>query len=769
MAEAEFQFRSALEDYESKNYKKALVGVDRILKKNPMHSQTYALKALILAFYHPSNQANKDVNALVSLSSATMQECDSLINTAVKYGPANSVSAHLSALYYRQIKNYEKAAHFYTITISNNPGNKAVLRDLSSCLSQLRTYKSLAKTRFDYLQAEPGYRANYTSTAVAYDLNKDYAGAIKICDQVEDLIKDKLIDDDLVENSECIIYKVTLLVKLGETEKAQELIDSELQSTKKFRCLDVEGLLNLKYHLLININKLSEAQLVIRALLKRNPDNIIYYKDLVKCLKIEDDDELKVKLFAKLAKFYPKSDLPRFLPLTFLKGEKFASHLKPYLANLFRRGVPSIFSNIKPLYKKHANRAVILETVQSFEKEEKNPLILTWIKYFISQHFYKLKDYNTALVKINDAIKVTPTLIELYMFKARILKHQGKLIEAATEINTARSMDLQDRFVNSKTVKYYLRADLIDEALDTATLFTKNDDEPTGLKDLHMLQCCWFIAEYAESLTRLFKKKLSQFKELKEKSNEDDTEAENIHLIQKQIEAYLGLSLQRYFSIFSIYAEYYEDQFDFHFFAFRKGTARTYLEMIKWADELYHQAFIGRVYSDLMSLIAFSVENRTVLAEALDLTGFNNGKRSKKEKKDEVKWKDHMINYNKVYDSDVFGHELVESIVQKHDFSKLDIIEKIIARKDGEHGKPETLDFLSGEFEYEFISGKYVVALASIRKVKALTVLNNEEGEKAKALFADMIAQVNRFLETPSTDPKIASLQKVVKLGLTRI
>lgn len=772
MAEAEFQFRGALEEYENKNYKKALVGVDKILKKHPMHSQTYALKALILAFYHPTNQPNKDVNALVPLSSETMHECDELINTAVKYGPANSVSAHLAALYYRQVKNYEKAAHFYTITIANNPGNKAVLRDLSSCLSQLRAYKSLAKTRLDYLQAEPGYRANYSSTAAAYDLNSDYKGAIKICDQVEDLIKDKLIDDDLVENSECIIYKITLFIKLGEDDKALELINTQLQSTEKFRCLDVDGLLDLKYHVLMKQEKFSDAQLVIRALLKRNPDNITYYNDLVKCLKIEKNDDLKLKLFAKLAKFYPKSDLPKFLPLTFLKGEEFETYLQHYLCSLFKRGVPSIFSNIKPLYKKHSNRAIILKTVESFEQTEKNPLILTWIKYFISQHYYKLKDYDSALAKINEAIKMTPTLIEVYMFKARILKHQGKLIKAAEEMNTARTMDLQDRFVNSRTAKYYLRADLIDKALEVATLFTKNDDDPTGLKDLHMLQCCWFVSEYAESLTRIFKKKLAQFKEIKENTQSSDStdgESENIHLVQKQIEAYLGLSLQRYFSLFSIYAEYYEDQFDFHFYSFRKGTLRTYFEMIKWSDELYHQAFIGRVYSDLMSLVAYTVENNTILAEALDFAGFNSGKRSKKDKKDEIKWKDHMIHYNKVFDSDVFGQQLVEAIVQKRDYLKLDIIEKLISRKDGEHGKPETLDFLYGEFNYEFISGKYVVALASVRKVKALTDTNNEDGERAKVALESMIAQINRFIEKPSEDPKTASLQKVVKLGLTRI
>lgn len=770
MADVEQQFRSALQDYESKNYKKAIASVDKILKKNPLHSQSYALKALITAFYHPSNPDSEDVNALVKISKDVLDECDTHIQNAVKYGPTNSISNHLSALYYRQIKDYEKAAYYYSNAYAHNPNNKAILRDLSSCLSQLRTYKLLVKTRLDYLQAEPGFRANYSSTAVAYDLNKEYEKSIKVCDQIEDLIKDKLIDDDITENSECIIYKVTLYIKLEKYETALELIDTELARDDRFKCHDVFGLLELKYDILMKLDKFHDAQLVIRTLLKRNPDNIKYYNDLVTCLKIEANDELKLKLFQKLAAFYPKSDLPKFLPLTFIKGEAFQSYLKTYLTALFKRGVPSVFSNIKSLYKNPSNHSVILEVVQGLESAEQNPLILTWIKYFISQHHYKLKDFTLALASINGAIEITPTLIELYMFKARIFKKQGSLLDAVTEMNTARLMDLQDRFVNSKTVKYYLRNDMIEEALDIASLFTKNEDEHTGIKDLHLVQTCWFISEYAESLTRLFKKKLHEYKKLQEEESNDSSDdlSVNIHLIKRQIGAYLGLSLQRYFSIFAIYAEYYEDQFDFHYYAFRKGTLRAYLETIKWSDELYHQPFIGRIYSDLMELVAFASDNDSLLKDALDFST-TTSKRSKKDKKEEIKWKDNMIKYNKVFDSDVFGEQLIESIIIKKDYSKLDIIENLISKSDDKNKKPETIFFLNGEFNYEIISGKYVVALASVRKMKEISKQSNEDGERAKLILQHMLTKVNAFVDTPSEDAKVKSLQKIVKLGLMRI
>lgn len=260
-------------------------------------------------------------------------------------------------------------------------------------------------------------------------------------------------------------------------------------------------------------------------------------------------------------------------------------------------------------------------------------------------------------------------------------------------------------------------------------------------------------------------KKLIEFKNI----NQDDN-YNNLPLIKRQIESYLGLSLQRYFSIFSIYAEYYDDQYDFHFYAFRKGTLRSYLELINWSNGLYHQSFIGRTYSNLMSLISFLIDNKIDIEIAIDLTGINNNKRSKKDKKDEIKWKEHFINYNKVSDSDPLGNELINSIFKNNDYSKLDLIEKLISKKDDKNNlKPENLNFLNGEFNYYFIIGKYVVALSTLRKVKSLSNNSNKEGERAKILFNEMYSLINHFINKNSDDPKIISLQKIVKLGLNRI
>ena len=45
--------------------------------------------------------------------------------------------------------------------------------------------------------------------------------------------------------------------------------------------------------------------------------------------------------------------------------------------------------------------------------------------------------------------------------QARILKHMGDLEGAARLADTARSMDLADRYLNTKCVKYMLRANQV--------------------------------------------------------------------------------------------------------------------------------------------------------------------------------------------------------------------------------------------------------------------------------------------------------------------
>ena len=79
--------------------------------------------------------------------------------------------------------------------------------------------------------------------------------------------------------------------------------------------------------------------------------------------------------------------------------------------------------------------------------------------YFTSQHYYYLRDYEQALSFVNRAIEHTPTVIDLYVVKARIYKRAGDKLYASKLYEEARKLDLADRNLNAVSSKYLIRVE----------------------------------------------------------------------------------------------------------------------------------------------------------------------------------------------------------------------------------------------------------------------------------------------------------------------
>lgn len=158
----------------------------------------------------------------------------------------------------------------------------------------------------------------------------------------------------------------------------------------------------------------------------------------------------------------------------------------------FSKGCPPLFTTLKSLYYDAEKISIIQELVTNYEAslkkcdlfspyesgEKEPPTTLLWVQYFLAQHFDKLGQYSLALDYINAAIASTPTLIELFYMKAKIYKHIGNLREAAKWMDEAQSLDTADRFVNSKCAKYMLRANMIKEAEEMCSKFTRKEHLP---------------------------------------------------------------------------------------------------------------------------------------------------------------------------------------------------------------------------------------------------------------------------------------------------
>jgi peptide alpha-N-acetyltransferase len=121
---------------------------------------------------------------------------------------------------------------------------------------------------------------------------------------------------------------------------------------------------------------------------------------------------------------------------------------------MFRKGVPSLFANMKTIFGNIEKTVIIGKTVEGYyqnlkahgsfdgtsgtpscykaynhDADQEPPSALLWVLYFLAQYYDRKGDTLAAIERVDEAITHTPTLVELYMLKARILK--VKLIHGA--------------------------------------------------------------------------------------------------------------------------------------------------------------------------------------------------------------------------------------------------------------------------------------------------------------------------------------------------
>ncbi|KAL5729406.1 N-alpha-acetyltransferase 16 [Ranunculus cassubicifolius] len=545
--------------YETKQYKKGLKAADSILKKYPDHGETLSMKGLTL------NCMDRK------------EEAYDLVRRGLKNDLKSHVCWHVFGLLYRSDRNYREAIKCYRNALRIDPDNIEILRDLSLLQAQMRDLSGFIETRQQLLTLKPNHRMNWIGFAVAHHLNTNGSKAVDILEAYEGTLEDDYPpDSERCEHGEMLLYKISVLEECGLLEKAME----ELHK-KESKIVDKLAYKEQQVSLLVKLNRLEEGEKIYRALLSMNPDNYRYYEGLQKCMGLyskngqySSDEVIQLDdLYKSLQKQFNWSSAVKRIPLDFLDGEKFREAVDNYIRPLLTKGVPSLFSDLCPLYG-HPGKAdiigqVIIElenTIKSTgrypgREQKEPPSTLLWTLFLLAQHYDRRGQYDIALAKIEEAIEHTPTVIDLYLVKGRILKHAGDLAAAAALADEARSMDLADRYINSECVKRMLQADQVGLAEKTAVLFTKDGDQHNNLHDM---QCMWYELASGESYFR---------------------------------QGDLGRALKKFLSVEKHYADMTEDQFDFHSYCLRKMTLRSYVEMLKFQDRLHSHSYFHKAAS----------------------------------------------------------------------------------------------------------------------------------------------------------------------------
>jgi len=518
------------------------------------------------------------------------EEAYEFVRSGLRHDLKSHVCWHVFGLLYRSDRNYHEAIKCYRNAIRIDPENLQILRDLYLLQVQMRDLKGHAETRRTMLTLKPNNRNNWMGFAISHHLVGNYQMAIDIIDKYFGTLEAGRSPS--YEDSEIYLYQNQLIEETGDLERALTHLDES-----KDRITDTLAWRRKKAELLLRTAKFEDARAIYEELLDINFDDygvhaglqcaILERSDLLTsstsnatlpCAQIDFATEANgAALAQKLEAYYDeaakkadnvKSVIPLRFPLDFTSGDKFKARTDALLKRQLTKGVPSLNADLKTLYGDKKKIATIEQLVLAYVKqlEAGKPLVagdktnaatvLTWTRYFLAQHYDRLGQHEKALKLVEQCIEQSPSTLDFYQRKARVLKHMGELSKAADVMVQGRKLDLADRYINNKATEYLLHADRIEEADATIALFTRHEGDPQ--QNLFDMQCMWYEIECGRSRIR------------KEQH---------------------GLALKRFFAVEKHFNDFVEDQFDFHTYCIRKMTLRAYLQMLRLCDEIYGHPF----------------------------------------------------------------------------------------------------------------------------------------------------------------------------------
>lgn len=569
---------------------------DQILKTHPNHGETLAMKGLVLSYMEKKDEAAE------------------LIKLGLRNNLRSSVCWHVFGLMHRSNRDYAEAVKSYLNALRIDKDNLQILRDLSLLQIQIRDLEGFKETRRQILVQKSNNRANWLGYAVGSHLAGDLSKAVEILQSYEGTIEAKQGD---YEHSELLLYKNDILTEMNDPRKALDhLIESE-----PLIC-DQMSLLERKAKLLSDLGDNAESLKIYEKLLDLYPENRDYHIAVLQSISFISSENVVLdpeglsNHFDKLELQFPKVNAVQRLPLDYLDGQKFTSRVNKYLQNRIRKGIPSLFRDIKPLLKISSKKEIITELINGYisslkangsfktsssvsEINSESPSSLLWTLYFAAQLWDFFGDHSKALDLINEAITHTPTALDLYLAKARIYKHAGDAVQAYFWADAARKMDLADRYLNTISVKYAWRAGKVSEAETTALLFLREGD---GLENLTEMQASWY-----------------------------ELAAAQCHFDLKDY----GKALKFWKSVQRHFDDIHEDQFDFHAYCLRKVTLRSYLSMLKYEDRLReskeYQLATGNIVKTYLHLHDLKVsKGENPVEKLLEKSSQKKGKKSSK-------------------------------------------------------------------------------------------------------------------------------------------
>ena len=478
---------------------------------------------------------------------------------------------HVYGLIYRSERNYNEAIKAYKQALRIDSENIQILKDLALLQIQMRDLGGFTKTQHTILELKPNLKANWVAFALGKHMSGDLKGAIEVIDIFLGTLEEGSVDlQRNYETSELVLYKNSLIAESGDWNRALEHLESQKEVV-----VDKLKMLKLKGFYQLQLENFGDAKDIFYSLFRRGStedysvhtgfmlsllgvggdtaQKMLKYKGartLSSLLVLTDDqkEQLKEEYANKLKEDFPKSIAVKRIILTLLTvgSEDWNSDIEAYIRANIIRGVPSLGDDLSALFiilsdtndneycfakdpvdiKAHKAFQSIVNVVDKFvasleskstfpnEDETQPPSSLLWTWYLRAVLHGMVGEYTKGIAVADKCLEQTPTGVDLYELKGKLLKSAGDIHAAVECLDTGRELDKQDRYINNLTTKYLLQADKEDKALEKMALFTRHESDPE--QNIFDMQVSWYELELAACFARKNKlgkslKKYSKF------------------------------------------------------------------------------------------------------------------------------------------------------------------------------------------------------------------------------------------------------------------
>ena len=471
----------------------------------------------------------------------------------------NSKVWQFYALFHKEQKNYGQAVKCFNFASKYDPDNLTIIKDLSNLLLFLGRFEDFSKYSLKCVTTKSSLSVNWVQYSLAEYFLGNYENALRLIESVIKNFEDTMKKQEL---HEVILFKSNILFKLNKFDESIETLEKEIGKT----CVDKITFYEKIVNCCLKNKNVDKGVEYCKLALKINPENVFTYLNYfnlkvqgVNLTKYEDlftleeNSEQRKNIYEILTKEIEpnlnKVKITEKMKLGLTSGDEFKALFSQYFLKSIKNNLPSFFNNIKFIYQYPQQKSKIpviqeiitsniseIESKRCLSKEildldkDNNNLniepVFIWVYYFASQHFDIVGESEKAIEYINKAIKSTPTVVEFFMVKSKILKHNLLYEEASLAMGKAKDLDLSDRYLNAKHAKSIVRKGDVDESANVMMEFVKN---PLFEENMLRYQCLWFKVETGCAYLkrgrllmahRMFKGILDNFKEMNEDQND---------------------------------------------------------------------------------------------------------------------------------------------------------------------------------------------------------------------------------------------------------